>query len=194
MLVLVLKYLIHTSFIRLCAVQPSCFACSHVVAPPAVKSWAETRSLQLQTLRVAQTQRIGTAHAVEVRKQELAARAKQLIVELYVALHSAPRFTTLVGDKRGLAQRGCLLTDLNFFTFAGVAFTPFIQRRFNSMTSGQGAAAAKAFVALAAQLPSEAIDALNGEQAAAIANVSQSGWAVRAWIVRIQPLCVAGAG
>jgi len=39
------------------------------------------------------------------------------------------------------------------------------------MTSGQGAAAAKALVALAAQLPAEAIDALNREQAAAIANV-----------------------
>ena len=39
------------------------------------------------------------------------------------------------------------------------------------MTGGQGAVAAKALVALAAQLPSEAIDALNGEQTAAIANM-----------------------
>ena len=132
------------------------------VSAPAIKSLAETRTLQLQTLRAAQTQRIGTAHAVEVRKQELVAKAKQLIVELYVALHSAPRYTTLVGLSPwfGTAR---VSADLNFFTFAEVAFTPFISRRFNSMTSGQGAAAAKALVALAAQLPSEAIDALNGE-------------------------------
>lgn len=98
---------------------------------------------------------MGTAHAVEVRKQELAAKAKQVIVELYVAVHSAPRFMTLVGLSPwfGTAR---VSADPNLFTLASVAFTPFISRRFASMTNGQGAAAAKALVALAAQLPAEA--------------------------------------
>lgn len=86
---------------------------------------------------------------MEVRKQELAAKAKQVIVELYVAVHSAPRFMTLVGLSPwfGTAR---VSADPNLFTLASVAFTPFISRRFASMTNGQGAAAAKALVALAA--------------------------------------------
>ena len=89
------------------------------VAPSAVKSLAETRTLQLQTLKSAQTKRVGTAHAVEVRKQELAAKAKQVIVELHVAVHSAPRCMTLVGLSPWFGT-GRVSADPNLFTLAPV--------------------------------------------------------------------------